>query len=113
MSKIKVIICKVREAPTVTEIESGLDSMQGVVGGLIEVVRLSHNVDLWINEEGRFTKEPNRLVTDERGNRWDIFGDFFLASHDQEGETTSPTNESAETWLARIKDAPQPLTFGM
>jgi len=108
MSKtIKTIVARVGQHPAVEEIEAGLDGMQAVVGGYIERVQLSETVDLWLNEEGRITGLPlNRLVRDDYGNDWDVHGDVFLASHDDEGDTVSLSEEDLAKWLPRLKDAP-------
>ena len=106
---IKIIICKVGEEPKVTEIESGLDAMQAVVGGLIECVAITADetggVDLWCNEEGLFTCEPNRLV-----GQTPIHGDFFLARHDNEGNTCSLEDADTDKWQPFIADAPMAIT---
>jgi len=102
---IKVIICKVGEQPEVTEIESGLDAMQAIVGGLIECVAITRDadggVDLWCNEEGLFTCQPNRLV-----GQTPIHGDFFLARHNNEGDTLGLTEADIAKWLPFILAAP-------
>lgn len=102
---ITVIICKVGEEPTVTEIESGLDAMQAIVGGLIECVSITADetggVDLWCNEEGLFLCQPNRLM-----GLIPIHGDFFIARHDNQGNTTSLEDADVEKWLKKVQDAP-------
>ena len=112
MSKqIRVIVCRVGQHPVVEQIDAGLDGMQAIVGGYIECVQLSgtleSGVDLWLNEEGRINGMPlNRLVKDDRGRNWDVFGDVFISRHDDEGETIGLTDEDVAKWLPRLKDAP-------
>ena len=40
-----------------------LAELQKFVGGYIEIVRLNDSEIMVVNEEGAFTKEPNRLAT--------------------------------------------------
>ena len=106
MRTIKVIVARVGQEPVIEEVEDSLSGMQAVVGGYIERVQLSETVDMWLNEEGRITGlTMNRLVPDEYGRQWDICGDLFLASHNQEGDTVSLSNADQDKWMARIKDA--------
>ena len=58
MSKIKVIMCPADRAPYVTNIESSLKNMQNIVGGNIEVVRLTQTCLAVMNEEGRILAMP-------------------------------------------------------
>lgn len=39
-----------------------LDELQAVVGGYIELVRLSRGRDMWINEEGKLNELPINLA---------------------------------------------------
>ena len=108
--KIKVIVARVGQDPVVEEIDDTLEAMQEIVGGYIECVRLSPTVDMWLNEEGRLTGLPfNRLVPDVHGNQWDILGNLFLTSHDDEGEITSLSADDLTVWMDRIKGAPTSL----
>lgn len=108
--EIKVIICKVGEQPEVIEIDSSLEAAQAVVGGLIECLQmngsLSSGVDLWCNEEGLFTCEPNRLVMPAHGHSTPIHGAFFLARHDSEGDTISLTDADVEEWIPVMESTP-------
>ena len=40
-----------------------LDELKKFVGGYIEIVRLNDSEIMVVNEEGAFTKEPNKLAT--------------------------------------------------
>jgi hypothetical protein len=105
MSTIKVIVARVEQQPGVEEIDSSLEGMQAIVGGYIECVSLSEGLDLWFNEEGRINGMPfNRLITDDRGNEWDIHGDLFLARHDDEGETIGVTSKDISDWIMQLYD---------
>lgn len=73
------------------EMENKLESMQKFVGGLIEVVSLTDEIDLIINEEGLFNgSELRLLVLDKEGKICHIImGDCFVCCHDKKGNFTS------------------------
>jgi hypothetical protein len=120
---IKVLVCRIGQAPVVEEIDSGLEAMQKIVGGYIENLRLEDGVDLWCNEEGSFTQKVNRVIparapelppgytvddiikTDpnladpgEMGVHR-IHGDFFIARTDEEGASVSLTEEDISKYV--------------
>ena len=67
---MRVILCKSDERATVIEIEDSLESMQNVVGGLIEeYMPWEDEVAIICNEEGKMNGLPlNRGITDENGH---------------------------------------------
>ena len=78
------------------DIGTGLEELQKIVGGYIEIPFLSrvfndHAIDMIINEEGKFIeglKAEIAIVDEEHGNILDIvYGNCVFASHDDEGET--------------------------
>jgi hypothetical protein len=88
MDRIKVIKYPVGSDPLVVEIDDDLDAMQAQVGGMIQIVEVD-GMDLVCNEEGLVLNLPfNRVV----GGHY-IHGDFFLARHDDEGNTTTVTKD--------------------
>jgi hypothetical protein len=111
--KLKVIICRVGQEPVVEEIDSGLAPMQKIVGGYIECVRLlgtpfEHGIDLWCNEEFLLHDfKPNRLIRADLA----IHGDFFIAAHDDEGETLGLTEGEQAIWMKKAKAWPVALGF--
>jgi len=82
----KIIVCEPGKQPEVRELEKlDLDAMQAIVGGLIQCVSLTPDIDLWFNEEGRIRHLPfNRMVTDAAGQEWDIIGPMFIATAENE-----------------------------
>lgn len=90
---MRIITFRLGKEPTVEMLPGGDDklaAMQAFVGGLVECIRLTGNakggIDLWCNEEYLFAgAEPNRKV----GPDTIIHGDFFVAAHDKDGNSTS------------------------
>lgn len=86
--KLRVILLKPNEAAEIVEIEDDLESMQELVGGLIEPYDPFYsetdpryeNVILVCNEEGKFRQlPPSRAIVDEDGHVMDVIaGPFFL-----------------------------------
>ena len=93
---LKVILCKPGETAEVVEIEDELESMQDLVGGLIEPYDPFYsetdpryeNVILVCNEEGKLMQLPlNRAIVDEDGRVMDVIrGPFFLCYAPVESE---------------------------
>ena len=93
---LRVILCKPGETAEVVEIEDELESMQDLVGGLIEPYDPFYsetdpryeNVILVCNEEGKLMQMPlNRAIVDEDGRVMDVIrGPFFLCYAPVESE---------------------------
>ena len=86
---MKVVVCEPNKPSRIAEIESGLESLQQVVGGLIEAVYPFEDEDgccLICNEEGKYnSSEPNRAIFDEKGDISDIiFGTFIICGCGEE-----------------------------
>ena len=78
------------------EIASGLESLQKIVGGYIEIPYLGdafcdNDIDVIINEEGKLIGGMNpeiAVVDKKRGRILDIvYGNCIFTSHDDEGNT--------------------------
>lgn len=116
MSKLlQVIVCRVGQPAVVEQIPSGLQPMQDIVGGYIECVRLEgtpyeHGIDLWCDEEFLLKDyKPNRVI----GPELVIHGDFFIAAHDEEGETIGLTDAEVARLLPKVKSWPVCLGVGL
>ena len=83
---IKVLVVEPNKEPYIKEIESSLESLQDIVGGLIEYINLENNVDLICNEEGKINNLPfNRSIGNDI-----IAGTFIIAGVNlRNGETIS------------------------
>lgn len=83
---MRVIVCKPDEYAEVVEIEDSLESMQNMVGGLIEeYMPWDDEVAIICNEEGKMNGLPfNRAIRDENGGmpmkEKSHIGDTFLRS---------------------------------
>ena len=94
--------------PEVKVIQHTLENLQGLVGGLLDVVRaggylpdeLAHTAlakcDIWVNDEGLINNLPFNIclnvqaLTEKRYEYAGILaGDIFLAGRDDDGNTTS------------------------
>lgn len=98
---MQVVLCEPRKIAIVTKIENKLETMQNIVGGLIQVIYpFDDNVALVYNDEGKINNLPyNRRLLDRKGNLLDIIaGTFFICSFDEEGNFTSLTDEQAEKY---------------
>ena len=87
------------------EINNGLEALQQIVGGYIEIpylgdTFLNKGIDVIINEEGKLIdgmKAEIAIVNKEQGNILDIvYGNCIFASHDEEGETIGLTEEQMQ-----------------
>jgi hypothetical protein len=105
---LQVIVLRVGQPPVVEQIPPGLAPMQKIVGGYIECVRLkgtpfTHGWDLWCNEEFLLHDfKPNRMV----GPTLTIHGDFFIAAHDDEGETIGLTDAEVSELMPIVSSWP-------
>lgn len=78
---MRILIIKPGQKPEVREIDGTLESMQGIVGGLIQAIYpYEQPVALVANDEGKILGLPlNRGLRDEDGELYDIIcGTFFI-----------------------------------
>ena len=93
---LRVILCKPGETAEAIEIEDDLESMQELVGGLIQEFMPFHSetdpryddVAIICNEEGKLMRlPPSRAITDEDGRVMDVIaGPFFICYAPLESE---------------------------
>ena len=104
---MRVILCRPDEMAEVIEIEDSLESMQKMVGGLIEeYMPWEDEVALICNEEGKMVGLPlNRGIFDEEGHLQDIIaGDFFICYAPIESEKfLSMPPELEEKYLKKFE----------
>lgn len=113
--KIRACLIPVGEEPREIEIpaDNSLKTLQNAVGGLVEVLNVKGDgIDLWVNEEGLFTQQPNRAMFADKhmeqegylsqldyatevkdGDLYTVlFGNIVATRHDDEGGLASLTD---------------------
>ena len=105
---MKILVIEPIKEPYVKEIEGDLESMQKIVGGLIQAIYpFDHpEIALICNEEGKINRLPlNRALLDENNNIVDIVaGTFFLCSAPADSENfESLSDEQIEKYKKRFE----------
>ena len=107
---MKILLVEPNRQPVVREIDGSLESMQQVVGGLIEAIYpFEDAVALVCNEEGKLCGLPyNRALRDRDGHVYDVVaGTFFLCGAPPDSDRfTDLTEEQIETYT-RIYEKPE------
>lgn len=82
---MKVIYCKIGQAPKILEIDGTLESMQSLVGGYIETYPYEYEPIIFVmNEEGKLRGlQPHRIIASGRDI---ICEDFFVAAFGKNGD---------------------------
>ncbi|MCI7222575.1 MAG: DUF3846 domain-containing protein [Erysipelotrichaceae bacterium] len=106
--KIKGLLIKPDETPSLIEFEESLENLQRYVGGNIEIIQPfeDDDVDVIINEEGKLNGLPlNRLLT-SKGNIIDaLMGDILIVGANNEtGETISIPKEKIGKYTDLFRD---------
>ena len=103
---MRVIVVEPKKKPEVREIGDSLESMQKIVGGLIEAVYpFDEPVALIANEEGRLLNLPlNRALRDDEGNVYDIIsGTFFVCAAPPDSDRFEGlTDQQVKTYTERF-----------
>ena len=101
---MRVIIANPGEEARIAEIEPGLESLQAVIGGWIELWAIDGAAHFLCNEEGRINGMPlNRFVTLSDGTVWDIYGPILVVgADDDDGSFTSLPEAEAHTWVDQL-----------
>lgn len=94
------------------EIGNGLEHLQKIVGGYIEIPFLgdtfrNNGIDVIINEKGKLIdglKAEIAIVNEKQGNILDIvYGNCIFASHDDEGETIGLNDEQIRIVMEELE----------
>ena len=105
---MKILVVEPLTPPYVKNIDGNLESMQKIVGGLIQAIYPFDypEIALVCNEEGKLNNLPlNRALYDKDGNIVDIIaGTFFLCLAPQGSENfESLTEEQIVTYTKRFE----------
>ncbi len=97
---IKGIIVRPGKTPEVIEFKEGYRELQRLVEGNFEMPYLFDDVDVVVNEEGKFNgSEPNRLLY-YNGQLIDIlFGNILIVDANDEGETISLSRDKINKYM--------------
>lgn len=97
---IKGILVKPGNAPEVIEFKEGYKELQRLVEGNFEMPALFDDVDVVLNEEGKFNgSDPNRLLF-HKGQLIDIlFGNILIIDANEEGETISLSEDKINKYM--------------
>ena len=107
---MKILVVQPEKVPEEMGISGSLESMQKVVGGLIQAIYpFEEPVALICNEEGKLLGLPwNRALYDDEDNLYEIIaGTFFICGIDS-SDFCSLTDEQMETYRKRFA---QPEAF--
>lgn len=105
---MKILVIEPMKEPYVKEIDGRLETMQNIVGGLIQAIYPFDNPEIALicNDEGKLIGLPlNRALHDENGEVYDIIsGTFFLCSAPADSENfESLTDEQIEKYTKRFE----------
>ena len=97
---IKGIIVRPGKTPEVIEFPEGYKELQRLVEGNFEMPYLFDDVDIVVNEEGKFNgSDPNRLLY-YKGQLIDIlFGNILIVDANDEGETISLSEDKISKYM--------------
>ena len=103
---MQVVVVEPKKKPVVQDIDSGLESMQRIVGGSIQAIYpFEEPVALICNEEGKLLNLPlNRALRDDEGNVYDIIsGTFFLCAAPPDSDHFAGlTDQQVKTYLEQF-----------
>ena len=98
---LHVVVVEPEKAPYAQDIQSGLKSMQKIVGGTIQALYpFSEPIALICNDEGKVLGLPfNRGLRDESGKLYDVIsGTFFLCGAPANSDCFASLTEQQTAW---------------
>lgn len=97
---IRGILVKPAGEPEVIKFKNGYKELQRLVEGYFEMPAIFDDVDIVVNEEGKFNGSmPNKYLY-YQGKLIDIiFGNILVVGHDSEGDTISLTDEQVDKYM--------------
>jgi hypothetical protein len=113
----KVISIRTDNTVEITEVESiEYETLSTAVNGMIELVSISEDIDMWLNEEGKLIGlEPNVIATMlfyKAFSKFDlVMGNVIITGgSDDEGKTIGLSNESIIDIMTMLQSAIQEAT---
>ena len=114
---VRVIVCRPGETAVVEEIDDSLESMQQLVGGMIEEYKPFYDlqdprvedVAICCNEEGKLNRlPPSRAIEDEDGYLLDVIaGPFFICFAPIASETLQSLPKDLERHFIKKFELPE------
>lgn len=100
-SKIRGLLIKPNCKPEVIEYDNDYREMQRLVEGHFELAAFYRDVDLFVNDEGKFNgSAPNKMVY-YQGRLVDvIYGNILIVDSNAEGDTISLTDDKIKKYKA-------------
>ena len=98
---LHVVVVEPEKPPYAQDIQSGLKSMQKIVGGTIQALYpFSEPIALICNDEGKVLGLPfNRSLRDESGKLYDVIsGTFFLCGAPADSDRFESLTEQQAAW---------------
>lgn len=97
---IKGILIKPHELPELIEFKHGYKEMQKLVEGNFEMPYLFNDVDIVVNEEGKFNGSPPNRFLYYQGHLVDIlFGNILIVDTNEDGETVSLSDRKIKKYM--------------
>ena len=94
------ILVKPNEMPEVLEFEKGYKELQRLVEGNFEMPALFPDVDVVINEDGKFNGSLANRFLYYQGHLVDIlFGNILIVDTNEDGETISLTDRKIRKYM--------------
>lgn len=111
---MQVLVIKPGQRPEVQEIDGTLESMQKIVGGLIQAVYpYEQPVALVANDEGKILGlPPNRGLRDEDAELYDIIcGTFFIVGAPADSRNFQSLTDVQTQYFAELFATPEMFLF--
>lgn len=97
---IKVLVIEPKKKPVVREIEGGLDCLQGIVGGYIQVVYpFADPVGIICNEEGKMMGLPLNRALYHKGEIYDILSGTIIVAGLTEDDFGSLSDDLIDKYM--------------
>lgn len=105
---IQVVVVEPMKNPYKRTIPNKLESMQELVGGYIEIIRIGNTetggeIAITLNEEGKLINLPMNRIIIGKGGSDVLVGTFFITGYNMQGDNISLNDEECEKLIKRFK----------